>query len=1011
MAESKERSLNLRWVLIILFLLIGINGLLTRLLEGLWDSLRERNSPVYLPLEWWMSAPFTLFVFAVLSALLTSFSGFRNWLRIFLLLCAFKLVFSAVTAVFLYFRMEIGAVGAFVQAMFLSLPCVLVHLLLSGLAVMLLKDKEAFARNATQDALSTPYLVVTQLEESLTKPETPPQAPVVAAPEPVTPAGTLSLPIARVLELFPEDELVMTPGEIEQIAPSVEIPYDLILPQLPEGKVEVDAMTVVSAMPDEAFKRPPGEVARQFPDGKIELPLREVVLRVPPETFKPPPQELQPDVDGEFPDLYQELKPAVVEEHAEKPPSVAEPPAETPVREEKPEPEEVSAPSGGIPEAAFSLTEDEHLLLEASKDIVRLGTHSFLSQFPKGTVRGAVKTESHMAADGEDAGVLPQTVVVPLELVIPGLAKGEVKLPAKFILAQFPEESLSVSSEDIIRSFPGGEIEIPLREIVPELPPEVFVPPLQEAQPDVSEMPDPFREVKRPEPVVEKAAAPAGREEVSPAASAAPAVAERVEPTPVALAREETTADSYAEMLREENPLALSVDSLFGLLPEGAIRITPDELRHHLGAETLKLPRRMVMGQLKEGRVLVPVQVLMIQLSSEHLGMSVEQIKARLAEGVVELPLREIVEQVLDEIAEPPEGQLRQPECEEISTIFHEIPQEKAGPEQEQPVVTGAEVDRQKPEQPVASKRDVGPEVSAEEPTAEGVFPAEEETSSVKAWTILRSLLQKCRGLGISDHVWCSAADSHVIVLAPSSLNREAVGCGMIGIMSQVQNFCESYSLGPPFGLALSASAGALACAELVRGEADRLILLASPNKSSAGFMSLLLRRFEAQLPDLSSLVETDSKTKAGTCAGKVAGPSVNTAVHPDHLPEETCRKVVAALSEVGAEKHFSAETVSGQRVLIVWGETTPFDKRAPQSFSEQHPLSQGIFDIEAVSRHCLETGFGAFESLLLVTPQAKVTLDRSGSDHPAYLLCSFAERYAEGLVRAKARTAASFLD
>jgi len=1003
--------MNRKWAVSIVLLLLAIDYFMSRPLHRLWDSLRD--TPAYLVLDWWMSLPFTLFMFALLSAILTSFSGLKNWFRAFLLLSAFKVIFAAVTAASLYFRMaDVHLVETALQSTFFSLPFVLVHLLLSTLTVMFLRD--AVAGEVAPEVLPSPYFAGAEPERPLPQPESPPVslevAPEVPLPERVPPSGTLTLPIGELLESFPEGALAMSPRQIEELSPSVEIPFHVIFPQLPEGRIEVEALTVISSMPEQAFRHPLDEVARQFPDGKMELPLREVVSRLPAETLTPPQQEVQPDVDAEFPDPFFSPELAAVEEKPEKAAPSLEKPAVEVVEEEAPTPEEVLAPVRGVPEEALSLTEEERLLLERSRDVARLSMDSIISQFPEGAVRASE------VAVGETPS-LPETLVVPLELIAPQLANGEVKLLAKFILAQFPKACLSISEADIIRALPNGEVELPLREIVSQLPPEVLAPPEQIPQPDVEEMPDPFPEVRHAQPVVEEAAPPTVEGEVPVTVAPAPAGPQRIEPspepTPLAPPTEMPPAVSYAEMLQDDNPLALSVDTVVDLLPEGALQVSAEELKRHLGGETLKLPRRMVMGQLKEGRIVVPVEILAIQLPSEHLRISIEQIKARFAEGVVELPLREIVEQVLKEIAQPLKAQSLQPECEEISTIFDEFPQRAAMPSREQPAILEAEPEPVKVAQPPAAQGEVRAQPAVEQAPEERRIRPEEEHPAAKARTILRSLLQKCRALGISEHVSFAERDNSVVVLAPSSLNREAVGCGMIGIMSQVQTFCEDYSLGPPFGLVISSTGGSLVCAELVRGESARLILLASLNRGSAGFMNLLLHTFEAQLPDLSSLVDGGGGMQEGPCPQGRTQPGGSVLLKPDYLSEEVCLKIVAALAAVGIENHFSARTASGQKVLVVWGGASAFDQvpRATQPLPEKHPLPRGIFDIEAISRYCSDAGLGTFESLLLVTPQAKVVLDRSSDEEPAYLLCLVSGSYGEGLVRTKARRAVGLLE
>jgi hypothetical protein len=191
------------------------------------------------------------------------------------------------------------------------------------------------------------------------------------------------------------------------------------------------------------------------------------------------------------------------------------------------------------------------------------------------------------------------------------------------------------------------------------------------------------------------------------------------------------------------------------------------------------------------------------------------------------------------------------------------------------------------------------------------------------------------------------------------------------------------------------------------------LILLASLNKSSAGFMSVLLQKFQAQLPDLSYLADTGGNARHRTCPPSALDSVREITFKSCSFLQEATRKIMAALADVGMENHYSGETDSGQRFLAVWGGTSAFGPNPARGSltSQESVFPSGIFDIEAVSQYSLAAGLGAFESLLLLTPQARITLDRSNSDPPVYLLCSFPESYAEGLLRAKARRAISFLE
>ncbi len=1050
MGEPKQNRLNLGWAVSIV-LLLAIDYFLSRPLAGFWDLLRERNSQAYLPLEWWMSVPFTLFMFAVLSAILTSFSGLKNWLKIFLLLCAFKVVFAGATAVSLHFRMEITLAAAASKAVFLSLPFVLVHVLLSGLAALFLGD--VFAERAAEEVLPSPYFAGRELEEPPSKAEVLPAPPKVSPPKKEPPLGTLSLPVKMLVNSFPDAELAMSPEEIEQLSQSVEIPFDVILPQLPEGKVEVEALTVISAVPHGVLKHPPEEVAGQFPNGKLELPLSEVVRRLPPETFELPEQKSQPEVDEEFGDFFREHEAPAGEKVAEHVvPPIEEPAAVVAIAEAvkaKAPPEEVSVRAGAVSEDALVLTEEERRLLESSRDVVELSVQSVILRLPEGAVRGSAVSDATappQEAPGEEGPPLPETVVVPLELILPELPRGEVRVPAKFILAQFPKTSLLISEQETIRSLPNGEVELPLDEIVSQLPPEVLAPAEQVQQPTVEDMSDPFWEEKRAAPSVEPVAAEQLATLEEPPTEELPSkAAEVVEPKE----KPRPGGISCEEMLREENPLGLSVETVVRLLPEGSLRASAEEVKQWLGEETVKLPGKTVREQLREGRISLPVEILTMQFSPEHLGMSAEEIKTHFAEGMVELPLPEIVGQVLEEIGRPPKKQKLQPECEEVSTLFEEIPPQAQAPGQKQALVAETEVEAVSAEQPPPATADAGAEAAAEQAIAESVAAEKEQAPREKAATILQSLLQQCEGLGLSEQVCFADGDNSVIALAPSSLNREAAGCGMVEIMSQMRGFCEDYRLGEPSKLVISCSGGAAVCRDLARGEAARLILLASLNRSGAGVMSLLLDKLDAELQELSCLMEDGLQMGEETCGASTGQPGSDQPpterrhvkkADPPWAGEKLCREMLAVLAEVGVEHYLLAETTPPgrrQKAVAAWGGALPGlggtgGEKQPGVPQGNDPLCKGIFEIELLSRYCSETGLGTFESLLLTTERAKVTLDSSpaeavngaseevpepstsalkhGVGQAVYLLCFFPERYGEGLVRAKARKAVNLL-
>jgi hypothetical protein len=1065
MNDAKEGKSNVRWVVVVVLLMLGINGLLTRLLENIWVSLRDSGSPAYLPLEWWMAVPFTLFVFGVLSALLTSFSGGKNWLKTFCLLCGCKVVFTAVTAFFFSTQLYPDPVEAALQAGLLSLPSLLVHILLSGMLVLFLKevfigpivreepDYKFLPKGETGSVVSSrpagtaedeieqriPRPATVLLRETpaglAPEPELPPKVRVPKETPAVSEPGQVLLPVAEILNSFAEKDLAMSPLEIERSTPVIPIPLEDIVPQLSEGRVQVEARAVLSAMPPDAFARPQEDVATAFPDGMMELPLRAVVSSLPSSVLELPEQETQPDVDAEFADFFHELeKPTATLAVKQFAPAVAARPA--PPQTPKPAIPVAKAepPAEKLVEEALVISDEERALLERSRDVITINTVPVFAQFPPGAVIREGLGEDEQA---------PDSLVVPLELIAPGLAAGEAKLHVKYIFPQVPRGCLAISELDIARSLQNGEVQLSLREVVPQLPSHFLAPPFeQRLQPELEEMPDPYPEeappvFEKPQPMQAAAARVASDlSDVSDLSEVSAVSA--VSPAP-------TKTPAYAEMLREANPLELPIETVVRLLPEGAFRLSPALLKQHAGGETIRLPRSLVMRQLREGRVVVPVEILTAQFAPEHLAMSIEQVKARLAEGSVELPLREIVGQVLEEIAQPLERQQRQPECDEMPAPFEEpaatevmavarpmttslgdkgsedrVVRQGAVTHDEVPHAetprgkreegTGVASDRVRNEE---ERKPVRPDESGDTGPAKGPEPHTTEDGR----TILRTLLQKCKTLGISEHLTFSAGDSSAVVLAPSSFHREVMASGMVGIMEDMRRFCEEHRLGEPFKLLINSTEGVVAGAELVRGNPNRLIVLGSRNRGAGGTLSLLLDRFEPELRHVPFLMSEAHVLEQR--ATPVGWQATRAPLQEDGFPRDASEKVVAALKDVGIERSLSAKTATNDALVAVWGE----------GFDGEKLLTNGLFDVDLLLQYSASIGAGDFELALLVAQNAYATLTRlplgenpenpqSAIQNPksrtgaraVYSLCFFSPNLAEGLVRAKAARAAQSL-
>jgi len=138
MATADNRDSKLLIILVLLFL--GINGLLSMLAEKAYQSIGE-DSAYFFTLNQWVSASFTVVVFAILSGFVAQFGSFRRCLSTFGLLLLFKLIFSSVTAATFYF---VGPYQeAFSQAtsaaLFSSLPAAIIHIIFAFITMLFLK--------------------------------------------------------------------------------------------------------------------------------------------------------------------------------------------------------------------------------------------------------------------------------------------------------------------------------------------------------------------------------------------------------------------------------------------------------------------------------------------------------------------------------------------------------------------------------------------------------------------------------------------------------------------------------------------------------------------------------------------------------------------------------------------------------------------------------------------------------------------------------------------------------
>jgi hypothetical protein len=115
--------------------------------------------------------------------------------------------------------------------------------------------------------------------------------PVVGAAAPV---GRINLPIGMILRCLPPEVLAANLAEFEaagSTATEIGLPMNMILGQLPSGKVEIALADLVPHFPP-GFLQPTASITQYLPM-MINLPLMDVVMRIPPDLLA-----LRPDQKG-----------------------------------------------------------------------------------------------------------------------------------------------------------------------------------------------------------------------------------------------------------------------------------------------------------------------------------------------------------------------------------------------------------------------------------------------------------------------------------------------------------------------------------------------------------------------------------------------------------------------------------------------------------------------------------------------------------------------------------------
>jgi len=350
------------------------------------------------------------------------------------------------------------------------------------------------------------------------------------------------------------------------------------------------------------------------------------------------------EIDDTIPEPADEREPVLrvtsegveeIDAEAQGPPRLEEPSAEPAVAEQPPA--HVPVPSTPAPE----LAEPAAAPVEAA-DVsgeVSVSADTVLAQFPEGAL--------NLAPDQLEEAFAEKRFAVPLDIVLPQLHEGEVRVPARVIVEQLPADALAVSEVELDAALADG-IELPLGEIVPQIPGEHLAVSSALAAPPELPIEDIF-EVPAAEgfDAVVTAGEAAAPEEPSVEAEEEPEEPSvEAEEEPEAVAPVEAPPPAAPEPVAPEETIAVDAEMVLGQLPPEVFVTSAEDVHGSLSQPEFRIPADTVMSQLSSGQVVVPTSLIASQLPPGVLATSPEEIDAHLPAGGIELPLSQVVAQV-----------------------------------------------------------------------------------------------------------------------------------------------------------------------------------------------------------------------------------------------------------------------------------------------------------------------------------------------------------------------------
>jgi hypothetical protein len=590
-------------------------------------------------------------------------------------------------------------------------------------------------------------------------------------------ANEIVLTIGEILGCFADEDIALSQSEVREERGGddlVRLPLDVVLPQIENGVVQVEAGLIFDQLPRAAFSRSPEEISGSLWQGKVELPLARVVDQVPRDAMRRSYEAEQPSGD-EFPEPFKDTlagaprRPSepVVQKAAAAAPALLEPVAEpeteielAPMKEPGPPSEEIAAaapeqeeveeaerpeeivPAAPAAEERAPARPAPRPVIGAPPGMLNVSAEYVVAQFP----------ESAMAMPIEDieAKLDPHgRLRVPIDEVLPQLAEGYVAVDVGPLLEQLPPGAVGVSWGELADTLPEHKVQLPLDEVVAQIPPAMLVPGVEQTeQASTEEIPDPFAEGRaRPvaaaapaaqqppvepvvEPPVEQAPEPVVEEAVEPVPELAvePVPELAAEPVPE-LAAEPPTPPEEAEPVPEPEPEPAAATEEAAERPEDQLEEVP-----LAAAETIEIPWAELLPQFPADAFRVSREQLNNALEGKAARIDVDLVRPQLGEGQVTVPCGYVLAQFPDEYLELSVEQLadRMPEARfelPLVSVVQQLPKEALALPAEQalqestdeiPTVfaePGAEQPAQEPAaQPVEAAEAAGPSESPAEP-------------------------------------------------------------------------------------------------------------------------------------------------------------------------------------------------------------------------------------------------------------------------------------------------------